>query len=39
MTKNIKELTKEPHKIMLGQVIRNKELDNYSLCSSCYQED
>jgi len=39
MTKTIKELTKEPHEIILGQVIRIKELDNYLLCWSCYQED
>ena len=39
MTKIIKQLTKESHKIILGQVIRIKELDNYSLCWSCYQED
>ena len=39
LPKTIKELTRESHKIILGQVIRIKELDNYSLCWSCYQED
>ena len=39
LPKTIKELTRESHEIILGQVIRINELDNYSWCWSSNQED